>query len=92
MLAKVFSCAVIGLDGAIVEVEVDTANGLPNFVNVGSARRRSSICGKRHLDRWQADTQLVVGYVRGDSMSQLHLKSSVGHPFLGLRFRHIPPF
>jgi magnesium chelatase family protein len=35
MLAKVFSCAVIGLDGAIVEVEVDTANGLPSFVVVG---------------------------------------------------------
>jgi len=35
MLAKVYSCAVIGLDGAIVEVEVDTANGLPTFVVVG---------------------------------------------------------
>lgn len=35
MLAKVYSCAVIGLDGAIVEVEVDTANGLPSFVVVG---------------------------------------------------------
>ena len=29
MLAKVYSCAVIGLDGAVVEVEVDTANGPP---------------------------------------------------------------
>jgi magnesium chelatase family protein len=35
MLAKVYSCAVIGLNGAIVEVEVDTANGLPSFVVVG---------------------------------------------------------
>jgi magnesium chelatase family protein len=35
MLAKVFSCAVIGLEAAIVEVEVDTANGLPSFVVVG---------------------------------------------------------
>lgn len=35
MLAKVYSCAVIGLDGAIVEVEVDTANGLPSFTLVG---------------------------------------------------------
>lgn len=35
MLAKVYSCAVIGLDGAIVEVEVDTANGLPTFIIVG---------------------------------------------------------
>ncbi len=36
MLAKVYSCAVIGLEAAIVEVEVDTANGLPSFVDVGS--------------------------------------------------------
>jgi len=35
MLAKVYSCAVIGLQGAIVEVEVDTANGLPTFTVVG---------------------------------------------------------
>jgi len=27
MLAKVTSCAVVGLDGAIVEVEVDTSRG-----------------------------------------------------------------
>ncbi len=37
MLATVYSCAVIGLDGAIVEVEVDTANGLPSFTVVGLA-------------------------------------------------------
>jgi magnesium chelatase family protein len=35
MLAKVYSCAIVGLEGAIVEVEVDTANGLPSFVVVG---------------------------------------------------------
>jgi magnesium chelatase family protein len=35
MLAKVFSCAVIGLDGALVEVEVDIARGLPAFNLVG---------------------------------------------------------
>ncbi|MDW8326626.1 MAG: YifB family Mg chelatase-like AAA ATPase [Anaerolineales bacterium] len=35
MLAKVYSCAVIGLDGAIIEVEVDSANGLPTFTIVG---------------------------------------------------------
>jgi magnesium chelatase family protein len=35
MLAKVYSCAVVGLEGEIVEVEVDTANGLPSFVVVG---------------------------------------------------------
>jgi magnesium chelatase family protein len=35
MLAKVYSCAVLGMEGAIVQVEVDTANGLPSFVVVG---------------------------------------------------------
>ncbi len=35
MLAKVFSCAVIGLDGVVVEVEVDTGRGLPSFIIVG---------------------------------------------------------
>ena len=33
--AKVHSCAIIGLEGAIVEVEVDTARGLPHFAIVG---------------------------------------------------------
>ncbi len=33
--AKVFSCAVIGLAGELVEVEVDVANGLPAFNIVG---------------------------------------------------------
>jgi len=36
MLARVYSCAVIGLEGVIVEVEVDTADGLPSIVIVGS--------------------------------------------------------
>jgi len=35
MLARVFSCAVIGLDGVIVEVEVDTGRGLPKIVIAG---------------------------------------------------------
>ncbi len=35
MLAKVFSCALIGLEGAIVEVEVDISPGLPSFTIVG---------------------------------------------------------
>ena len=35
MLAKVLSCAVIGLEGALVEVEVDMAPGLPKFFIVG---------------------------------------------------------
>jgi len=35
MLAKVISCAVVGLEGAIVEVEVDTGRGLPSLTIVG---------------------------------------------------------
>ena len=35
MLAKVSSCAVIGLDGALVDVEVDVSNGQPGFTIVG---------------------------------------------------------
>ena len=35
MLARVTSCAVVGLEGALVEVEVDIAPGLPAFNIVG---------------------------------------------------------
>ena len=35
MLAKVNTCAIIGLDGAVVEVEVDISQGLPAFNIVG---------------------------------------------------------
>ncbi|HZU14756.1 MAG TPA: YifB family Mg chelatase-like AAA ATPase [Chloroflexota bacterium] len=35
MLAKALSCAVVGLESALVEVEVDLAPGLPHFAIVG---------------------------------------------------------
>ena len=35
MLAKVLTCAIVGLEGAIVEVEVDISPGLPSFTIVG---------------------------------------------------------
>lgn len=35
MLAKALSCAVVGLDSALVEVEVDLSAGLPSFMIVG---------------------------------------------------------
>ena len=35
MLAKVRTCAVVGLDGYVVEVEVDISPGLPSFTIVG---------------------------------------------------------
>ena len=38
MLAKVFSGAVVGLEGELIEVEVDIASGLPAFTVVGLHR------------------------------------------------------
>ena len=35
MLAKVNSCAIVGLEGTIVEVEVDSSRGLASFTLVG---------------------------------------------------------
>jgi magnesium chelatase family protein len=35
MLAKVMTCAIVGLDGAIVQVEADISPGLPFFAVVG---------------------------------------------------------
>jgi magnesium chelatase family protein len=35
MLAKLYSCAVLGLDGGLIEVEVDISQGLPAFMIVG---------------------------------------------------------
>lgn len=45
MLARVYSCAVVGLEGVIVEVEVDTTSGFPGMDIVGlpdAAVRESS--------------------------------------------------
>ncbi|MEW6029006.1 MAG: YifB family Mg chelatase-like AAA ATPase [Chloroflexota bacterium] len=45
MLARVYSCAVVGLEGVIVEVEVDTTTGFPGMDIVGlpdAAVRESS--------------------------------------------------
>lgn len=39
MFAKVYSSAVVGLDGVLVEVETDILNGLPSFTIVGLADR-----------------------------------------------------
>ena len=35
MLAKTISCSVIGIDGWLIQVEVDVARGLPVFSTVG---------------------------------------------------------
>jgi magnesium chelatase family protein len=44
MLAKALSCAVVGLDSALVEVEVDLSPGLPSFQKYGMKRRISARC------------------------------------------------
>ena len=36
MLAKVKSAAVVGLEGSVVEVEVDLSPGLPSFTKVAT--------------------------------------------------------
>jgi hypothetical protein len=36
MLAKVFTCTVVGLDGELVQAEVDIASGLPPFASSGA--------------------------------------------------------
>jgi len=52
MLAKVTSCAVVGLEGALVEVEVDISAGLPSFTIVGFAcdNTASSCAGNSNLE------------------------------------------
>lgn len=35
MLAKIISCSVLGIEGWLIQVEVDVANGLPMFSTVG---------------------------------------------------------
>ena len=37
MLAKVIGCSLTGVDGLLVQVEVDLAQGLPSFSTVGLA-------------------------------------------------------
>ena len=58
MLAKTRSSAIIGLDGVIVEVEVDISPGLPSFTIVGlpdaavqeaRERVRAAICSPSML-------------------------------------------
>ena len=51
MLARVISAAVVGVDGLMVQVEVDLAQGLPSFSTVGLAegavREAKDRCGPR---------------------------------------------
>ena len=68
MLAKVISCAVVGLEGAIVEVEVDISPGLPSFTIVGlpdaDAKEASLIEGAKILP--VTSLSHLVSYFRGE--------------------------
>jgi hypothetical protein len=46
MLARVYSCAVVGLDGVIVEVEVDTGEGLPSMVMIDPPEAGKSLLAR----------------------------------------------
>ena len=56
MLAKVTSCAVVGLDGGIVEVEVDTETGLVDVTDITSAHD----CG-RAINPVMVENQIDLG-------------------------------
>ena len=43
MLAKLYSCAVLGLDGGLIEVEVDISQGLPAFTKAGIEHHQKSV-------------------------------------------------
>jgi hypothetical protein len=66
MLAKVYSCAVIGLEAAIVEVEVDTTNGLPSFVELGPPEAEPILLGA--VEPGAAASDAVLGTAAPRSM------------------------
>ena len=53
MLAKVRSCAVVGMEGVIVEVEVDISGGLPFFGVVSlpdaAVQEARKLCAPRYV-------------------------------------------
>jgi magnesium chelatase family protein len=57
MLARIFSCAVIGLEGVVIEVEVGYTNGLPGMplwaCLISQCRRVVSVANRRQ-ERWLA--------------------------------------
>lgn len=74
MLARVISCAVIGLEGALVEVEVDIVNmGLPAFTLVGlpdtavqEARERVRSAIKNSGGRFPSQHRVTVNLAPAD--------------------------
>jgi magnesium chelatase family protein len=76
MLANVKSCAVIGLDGVVVDVEVDTRSGLPAVVIVDLPD--ASMQESRERDQ-SAIKNAQLPYPRNriidSAMRQLHLSA-----------------
>jgi hypothetical protein len=61
--AKVYMCAVVGLDGQLVEVEVDIAPGLPRFKMVGSQDTNTAACPSPYRDMsLPSETEMLNGY------------------------------
>ncbi|MEJ5223586.1 MAG: magnesium chelatase domain-containing protein, partial [Anaerolineales bacterium] len=97
MLARIFSCAVIGLDGVIVEVEVDYSNGLPGMTIVGlpdaavqESRERVQTAIKNaglHFPRHRIVVNLAPASVRKEGPAY-DLPIALGVIVLG---GHLPP-
>ena len=66
MLANVFSCALVGIDAYLVDVEVDISRGLPTFSTVGLAEGAAE------------PLPLPVGWNLGDLEVETRLAESVG--------------
>lgn len=61
MLARIFSCAVVGLEGVVIEVEVDYTNGLPGMTIAGylTPHSREAIAKHKLLPRTQTRISFV---------------------------------
>ncbi len=73
MLANVTSCAVIGLEGALVQVEVDVSNGAPSFAVVGlpdtavqEARQRVRAAVRNSGGRFPGNKRVTVNLAPAD--------------------------
>ncbi len=97
MLARIFSCAVIGLDGVVVEVEVDYTNGQPGMTIVGlpdtavqESRERVQTAVKNaglHFPRHRIVVNLAPASVRKEG-PYYDLPIALGVIVLG---GHLPP-
>ena len=73
MLAKICSCAIVGIEAAVVHVEVDISRGLPNFTLVGlpdaavrESRDRVHAAIKNSGQRFPPNSRLTVNLAPAD--------------------------